>query len=410
MQRSLADLKRECAKLDLVVEVTGRREQKRDYVGALQNHFLALRPEISWGLSERLKIETPMLALNSGTLRPEEIHRIENSDRYVYEEKLKGVRMLTYYHPLSSFEFFSRSLSVRDYIPVSYTNKIPLAVVPKSISEPFVLDCEIISNNPNISTVLGKRGVVTETPQEAVSALLALNAEDSIRIQKELDYPLELHVFDCLMLNGESLIEKTYFARRKALNEVINKILGGLGLPFFKVKAVLKKKKEYLEHLWEQGSEGVIAKPLDFKYLIKPSRPRGGWIKFKETVSGSLGDTVDGFISGFEPGKPEKGFAHLVGCFLVSIFLTDKDGNDYEHLVAKTPNIELELREKISSIDDHGHVQMDPSYIDRVVEVEGQSVSSRARRLTHPRLVGFRDDKMKHDCVMKEEHLLALIR
>ena len=182
-----------------------------------------------------------------------------------------------------------------------------------------------------------------------------------------------------------------------------------LGLPFELSKCVQKDKEEFLERIWEAGGEGVIAKRLDGKYLPTKSRPRNGWIKIKRTTTGTLGDSIDGFITGFELGKEGKGFENLVGSLHISLNLLKQDGSSTTHHIARVINIPLVDRKRITVLNGDGRPELDASYYNRVVEIEGQAVSARARRLTHPRLIRFRDDKSPHDCTMSEKDLERMI-
>lgn len=409
MQRTLADLKYECKNLGLDVTQSGKREAKKDYIKALQKHFWPENP--TPGFLWRMSIDSPQLAFLFTNLREEELKDIYESENYTFEKKENGVRMLIHYSPECGFEAYSRNLSVTDYLPVPYHDKIWWKSTQSGESWrsdfSFALDCEIVSIDPYISTVMGKRGVVTETVLQAVAALLALNAEDSVRIQKEMDQPLRLRAFDCLMLDGVDLRKEPYQNRRAALNQVMK--ITELGLEIVqKVKSVRIRKEDYLNMIWDEGGEGVIAKPIDMPYLDKDSRPRKGWIKIKRTVSGALGDTIDGYVTGFEPGKPEKGFENLVGALHVTLILEDEEGNQTEHMIARVPNISFLERERMTELV-NGKPMLKEEYYGQVVEVEGQSISARAKRLVHPRLIRFRTDKAKFECVMQEADLLRQI-
>lgn len=407
MQRSLAELKSQCNKMDLQVGMIGKKEAKKDYVTALQNHYYKSTVK-SFGLEFRMMIETPQLCFLSTGLREEEQREIFNSPDWVVEEKLNGIRMVVSYHPDYGFEFYSRNLSLEDFLPVCYTDKIWLGDQNfKRLFDPFVIDCEIMSRDKKISTVMGKKGVITETELQAVAALLAMNSEDSIRIQKELDQPLELKVFDCLYADWEDIRNLSYIERRKRIDSILGK-MSILKVKSEKVAAIRKNKKEYLDFIWSMGGEGVVAKRLDMPYLSKESRPRNGWVKFKRTASGSIGDSVDGFITGFDLGDKEKGYADLVGSLTISINLTDIEEGVKEHEIARVSNIPLEIRNKITIVIG-GKPTLDPSYYNKVVEVDGQSISARAMRLNHPRLIRFREDKNPDQCIMEKSTLLRLI-
>ena len=59
----------------------------------------------------------------------------------------------------------------------------------------FMVDTEVVSTNPNISTVLGSKGVITQLQQ------IFLNVPQSHEIQR-VD-PLKFLIFDCVFNNGE---------------------------------------------------------------------------------------------------------------------------------------------------------------------------------------------------------------
>ena len=145
-------------------------------------------------------------------------------------------------------------------------------------------------------------------------------------------------------------------------------------------------------------------------YLATESRPRNGWIKFKRTASGHLGDSVDAVVTGFELGDDEKGFKNLVGCLKVSVLLKRADGETIWHEIARVPNIPLEMRKEITVVE-NGFPTLRKEIMGRVVEVDGQQVSARALRLTHPRLIRWRDDKNVNSLqVYDENQLRSLIK
>jgi len=406
--RTVQKLKEECEALGLCVEREGDKFSKQDYIKVLQKHFLP--QEVSFGMKYRLSLDSLQLARQSTTLTEKERDMIFKSDEWVMEEKLDGVRMLVCYSRKYGFELYSRNISVKDFLPVSYSDKFWYnRNRGTNILTTFVLDCEITSNNSNLSTIIGKRGVVTETVLQAVTAVLSLNTKDSVQVQKELGNPLVVTAFDCLYVDGRDLQHEDYFTRRQALNAVVKK-LNFHGVPFQKTKAVSTNKKSYLKKLWAAGGEGGIAKNINQGYLAKSSRPKNGWIKFKKTVSGDLGDTVDGYITGFEPGRKGSAFEKLVGALHISIKLEKLNGDVVEHMIARTANMPLAERKRISYLDGNGKVRLIDEYFGKVVEVEGQAISSRVLRLVHPRLIRFRIDKSILDCVEKESDLRQLIK
>ena len=68
-------------------------------------------------------------------------------------------------------------------------------------------------------------------------------------------------------------------------------------------------------------------------------------------------------------------------------------------MIAKIPNITKEIKQQCTVEGEDGKPCLAEEFYGLVVEVNGQSISSRNRRLTHPRMVRFRADKTKEECI-----------
>ena len=220
--RSLAQLQKQAEDLGLKVEPTKRSLEhgvvysKDDFVIALRNYYLA-KMNVTKGLSLMLEIESPMLCRQIKHLKPAEQKQIwkEGSDWY-FEEKEDGNRMLLIYTPENGFESYSRNNSVEDFLPVPYTKNILVEGFDFSkITKSVIIDCEVVSTNPNICTILGNRGCITETQLQATTAILALNPEASLEIQR-VD-PLQFKCFDVLYYDGEWVLNQELLKRKKIL-------------------------------------------------------------------------------------------------------------------------------------------------------------------------------------------------
>ena len=88
------------------------------------------------------------------------------------------------------FDFFSRHNSVSDFLPISYKDTILVHGNYRGDTS-FVLDCEVISTNANVTT---KKTCTSQL--NSTSAILALDPVQSREIQK--NNPLLFVIFDCL--------------------------------------------------------------------------------------------------------------------------------------------------------------------------------------------------------------------
>ena len=216
--RSVAELKKLTKRLGLQVTQTSNRENKKDYVKVLQDYYLKEKyPEgvPSW-LKVRLSMDSPMLCAQITGLKPEAAEQVWNSDDWVFEEKINGVRMMLFWDG-QELHACSRNLSLQDYLPVDYVDKFAFAPeleqkLRAAGAPKFILDTEITFSNSNVRTYLyNVKGVETVTMLQAVAAVLALNTEDSLKIQVTEGH-FVLNVFDILFF-GKSLMNKPYSER-----------------------------------------------------------------------------------------------------------------------------------------------------------------------------------------------------
>lgn len=417
--RTLANLQKLTTKLGLEVKQTGNRVSKKDYVVALQKHYLVEKyPEgvPSW-LKARLSMDSPMLCAQITGLKPEQADAVWNSDEWVFEEKINGVRMLLFWNG-ETLNACSRNLSLEDFLPLDYSEKflfreeLTQKLIENNVPK-FILDTEITFSNPNVRTYLyNSKGVETATMLQAVAAVLALNTEASLELQKDMGN-FEFNVFDAIYV-GESLRNQTYGYRYKKLTEFHSEYAhlfdGIFKLPNRCTDSA--KKKDFYEGILAQGGEGVVAKNVRGTYISSLNRNKLGWVKIKRSVAESLAqaglaDSVDGYISGFELADDKKSWSGLIGSLRISVTLISGDG-EKEHEIARVANIPLDLRREMTEIVD-GEPRLKEEYYGKVVEVDGQAMSARAFRLTHPRLLGFRPDRTKYDCQYDVEYLKSLV-
>jgi hypothetical protein len=423
--RTLGDLEKECAFLGLVPKASGKKLLKKDYIKVLRDHYLMQKyPDgsIPWHLQYMIDLETPMLCARMGDCKPHDQEYLWNGEGVVAQRKLDGVRMVVVYSQNEGVHLYSRNISVTDYSPQDYAPNVALpdfrpATLTAFGVRSFILDCEVICPRARVNTLrdsMEKKGVVTATVLQAVAALLQLNPEDSTAVQTEQGIQLEFHAFHLLMYNGEDFRDAPLHRVLPELTKVIDLITPS-GFPVKHVPVVHEGRKAYYDSIVTTGGEGVILKRLSSTYKATESRAHREWVKAKISVSQSMlnagmGDTVDAFVTGWGRGDEDTTFKDMVGYLKWSVWLLKEDGSKELHEIAHTPNLTLEERKKISVIGPDGQLTLDPSYMGRVGVLDGQGISARARRLTHPKLVEWRmGDKQPEACVMEESLLNKLI-
>ena len=108
------------------------------------------------------------------------------------------------------------------------------------------------------------------------------------RMKEEI--PLKLFLFDCLYVDGQSLLDKSYEERWKRLEEVAR----GIPLAERILAKDLEEGERFFKRALEVGAEGVMAKAL--KAIYTPGNRGKLWLKVKKAI------TLDLVIIGAEWG------------------------------------------------------------------------------------------------------------
>jgi len=418
VQKTLAELGRLCRDLNLEVKQIGKKEAKVDYVTVLADHFYQIdERKGEYGFEYMRNLKSPSLCERIQNLNPCKQSEVWSSSKYIFEEKLNGVRMFITYHLDQGFDFYSRHLSVQNFLPSSYRQNIWLGkgkptgekwsgLIPYS----FIIDCELKSLNPHVDTVIGKRGVVTESELQAVTALISMAGDRSLHIQEE-EAPLAFFAFDVLEFGEVSVKDFPLHKRKESLTKIV-RVLKEIGFPVYEsewLDVQTKTEKELaLNAIIAAGGEGVVAKHIDFTYDTNGSRARSGWVKIKRSVDSVFGDTVDGFITGYKTSDKDA-WKNLVAALEVSAFLKKPNGEVYEHAIAWVTAMPLKTRIEISELGEDGQPCLKKEYYGRVVSCSGQAVSARNNRLTHATLQEWRVDRSSDTCIIEESDWLAQI-
>ena len=230
------------------------------------------------------------------------------------------------------------------------------------------------------------------------------------------EVPLQFQVFDCIYLDGKSLINEKYGFRREQIERVIvnGKLLRVDETTITKDPEVIKNlHQKYLK----MGLEGVVVKKADGKYVS--GRTGWNWVKMKEEEGkrGKLVDTIDAVVMGATSGKGKRsGFG--VGQFLAGI--KDKDtfktitkvGTGLSDDQFKTLNSKLKeivLKDKPKEYEINKILFPDFYVLPKViVELAADEITISPNHtsgfaLRFPRLVKFREDKTEKEVTTLDE-------
>jgi DNA ligase D-like protein (predicted ligase)/DNA ligase D-like protein (predicted polymerase)/DNA ligase D-like protein (predicted 3'-phosphoesterase) len=196
--------------------------------------------------------------------------KIPTGDDYVFEVKWDGIRaMIT----LDEGEIRIKSRNHNNI-----TAQFPELITPPAFrAVSGVFDAEIVSLNAQ-----GK--------PEFKKVINRLMASGKTNIEKAAKTnPVYCYIFDCLYLDGRSVMNDSYARRRTWIEDIVKTDSR------YRVSQIEKDGKALFEAAKEHALEGIMAKRLDGKYL--PGKRSENWIKIK------VRDAVDCVIIGFTEGK-----------------------------------------------------------------------------------------------------------
>ncbi len=163
-------------------------------------------------------------------------------------------------------------------------------------AENFILDSECIAIDPKTKKFL---------PFQNISQRIK-RKYDINQMIKEI--PVELHVFDILFYNNETLLKKQFIERRKIIESIIKE--GPiLRLAVQKIINSEKEGEEFYKESLEKGNEGIMLKALSAPY--KPGLRVGYIMKLKP-----IKDTIDLVITGAEWGEGKR--SNWLSSFIVA--------------------------------------------------------------------------------------------
>ena len=240
-----------------------------------------------------LKIKSPMLAMRFSKLKSEDKNNIINSEDWILEEKIDGLRCLAV-KTGNKINFYIRKNDETTLLPINITKNITrYENIDIEDFPDFIIDGELVSSNGNVSHVLEEYNIISSSQQEALFKLCTSNPDMSIKAIKQSKINLKLVCFDCIYYIDKFITEKPLRERKLILNEIVNEIEENelnysLNIGFEEVYSTFNKdnkpknKKYLINYFTKPVFEGLMAKNLNGTYIPDTCRNRKGWIKLKK--------------------------------------------------------------------------------------------------------------------------------
>lgn len=375
-------------------------------------------------LRYRLSFDTPELAAVYDSLTPQAQDALFDDPSIVATEKIDGFRVWVCLCHLPSSGFppgaylFSRNHSQVDGSLCEYWDHVYQTVrIPENTFT--VLDCECVYTGP--ISALAAFGLVAETPLQGITSIMQLNAPQSLGIQKlyEEKYGSPFVTFSLihpLVFDGVDYAQRSLGEGMAVYDRALEfAVRCGINIrPIQRCAGSRVEKMAFLDSILAQGGEGVVFHNSTGAYSASENRSKAEWVKLKRSVSATLskdglGDSIDAYVTGFKLHKDDTTKAGLIAALECSISLMEPDGSTHPHVISYVPGLELDFARRITITDLDGNPTLHPNVYGQVLELDGQDISAKSLRLTHPRIVRFRNDKDREECVYTRQWLESQI-
>lgn len=244
-------------------------------------------------------------------------------DDHIYELKWDGIRALI---TLEEGQIRLRTRNQNDI-----TAQFPeLQIAEKAFRATTALfDAEIVCLDPDGKPVFKK--VINRLMSTGEATIQKLSRSN----------PVHCYIFDCLYLDGRSLVNEPLLKRKEWLADAIR-----ADTPFRLSEHVTDGHSLFLA-AQQHGLEGIMAKKADSKYL--PGRRSDCWIKVK------VRQTSEVYIVGFTPGKGNRGQTfgamHIAEKVDDELHYRGKVGTGFDEGTAKEINAVLKKQKTVKRPD-----------------------------------------------------------
>ncbi|MGZ5550951.1 MAG: ATP-dependent DNA ligase [Nitrososphaeraceae archaeon] len=234
----------------------------------------------------------------------------KGSGEIAFEYKLDGERVQIHKDE-SEVQLFSRSLE-------KITHHYPdiVEVIKKFSIHKCILEAEIVP--------LDLESKKIQPFQELMHRKRKYNINDIV-----LKYPIKVHLFDILYLEGKDLTQYEYTKRRAILESIVKKNKNDI---IQVVQQIVSSKLNQIENFFskaeDDGCEGLMLKQLNSKY--RAGAREFLWMKLKKEYGNgnTLGDSFDLTVIGALLGKGKR--TGYYGALLLAVY--DKNSDTFQSI------------------------------------------------------------------------------
>ncbi|GAN04133.1 DNA ligase [Mucor ambiguus] len=243
----------------------------------------------------------PMLAHPTKSLT-EVLDRFEGQT-FTCEFKYDGERAQIHRLEDGTINVYSRNSENMSVRYPDIMNAINKWIKPTTTS--FILDCEAVAWDKQESKIL---------PFQVLSTRKRKDVKE-----EEITVRVAVFAFDCLYLNGESLLQKSLKERRKALAGAFQETEHEFYFAKHMDSNNIEDIQAFLDVSITSNCEGLMVKAFDgAEATYEPSKRSRNWLKVKKDYLNGVGDSMDLVVVGAYYGRGKR--TSVYGAFLLACY------------------------------------------------------------------------------------------
>jgi DNA ligase-1 len=249
----------------------------------------------------------PMLAKPSKGI-PEVVQRLSGK-RFTAEWKYDGERAQIHIVDRNTIKVYSRNSE-------NMTEKYPdvIQVVKDALTDTCqsgMIDSEVVAWDVDNAKILPFQ-------------VLSTRGRKNIKVE-DIKVQVCIMPFDCMLSNGNAIVQKDLETRRTALKtmlrEVPGKVTYAIGRDFDELNE--EEIQAFLDESIAGSCEGLMLKTLNENAAYLPSKRSLNWLKLKKDYIDGVGDSIDVVPIGAFYGKGKRHGAY--GAFLLAIYNAEEE-------------------------------------------------------------------------------------
>ncbi|KAG0178842.1 hypothetical protein DFQ29_002910 [Apophysomyces sp. BC1021] len=350
--------------------------------------------------------------LSRCTMRPDVLDRFEGK-KFTCEFKYDGERAQIHRLADMNTMIYSRnSENMSDRYP-DVMSKLGKWIRPEITS--FILDCEAVAWDCEKKVILPFQVLSTRKRKDV--------KEEDIKVQ------VAIFAFDCLYLNGESLLQEPLEKRREKLREAFAETENEFYYARHMDSNNIEDIQTFLDTSIHNNCEGLMVKSFDgTEATYEPSKRSRNWLKVKKDYLSGIGDSVDLVVIGAFYGRGKR--TSVYGAFLLACY--DPDTEEYQTICKLgTGFSEEDLQRHYDTLKEHvidapkrfycmgenpvkPDVWFEPAQVwevrcadlsisPRYMAAVGQIDPAKGISLRFPRFIRVREDKEPEDATSSEQ-------